>query len=112
MFTSLSWNEFRCHVKLLESLNTLLLYCFEASLHTSFGKMASVQAAPQLTLVDEKVNINLRGLEPGSKVTLRSQLNEMRMKFESHAHYQADEKGELSLAHSASTGGSFTGKLL
>ena len=73
--------------------------------------MASIQATPQLTLVDEKVNVTLSGLESGSKVTLRSQLNEMRMKFESHAHYQADEKGELSLAHSASTSGRFTGKL-
>ena len=72
--------------------------------------MASIQAAPPLTLVDEKVNLTIRGLEPGSKVTLRSQLHEMKMKFESHAHYQADEKGELSLTHSASTGGSFTGK--
>ena len=72
--------------------------------------MASIQAEPQLTLVDEKVNITLRGLEPGSKVTLRSQLDEMKMKFESHAHYQADEKGELSLVNSNSTGGSFTGK--
>ncbi len=92
-------------------VNVSLLYriIIAASLNATFSKMMSIQATPQMSLVDEKVKVTLHGLEPGSKVTLRSQLAEMKMKFEAHAYYQADDKGEVSLMENSSSGGGYTG---
>ena len=77
-------------------------------------RMASIQASPNLTLMDDKVKVTLNGLEPGSNVTVRSQLTEsvLKMRFEAHAHYQANDQGEISLNENSSLGGSFTGRVL
>ncbi|XP_072020507.1 acyl-coenzyme A thioesterase 1-like [Amphiura filiformis] len=71
--------------------------------------MIFIEATPQLTLIDEKVKVTVRGVEPGSNVTLRSELEERKIKFEAHAHYQADDKGEISLTEKSSLGGSYIG---
>ena len=104
-----SWN-------LVLNLNFMLFiftspwsFCTHISLENGFYSSRTTTHSSWWSF-DEKVNITLRGLEPGSKVTPRSQLDEMKMKFESHANYQADKNGELSLAHSQLKRGSFTGK--
>ncbi len=63
-------------------------------------------------MVDERLTIVAAGLDAGSKVTVRSQVNEGRFKFEAHAHYVADQRGEIHLTEQASLGGSYTGLLL
>ncbi|XP_003408584.1 peroxisomal succinyl-coenzyme A thioesterase [Loxodonta africana] len=59
---------------------------------------------------DEPVNIVVRGLAPGQRVTLRASLrDEKGALFQAHARYCADGGGELDLARAPALGGSFAG---
>ncbi len=70
----------------------------------------NIRVTPASALVDEKVAIEITGLEPGSTVTLRAQMEERKMKFESHGHYIADLDGKIDLRERPSVGGCFIGK--
>ena len=70
---------------------------------------SKIQIVPLTSMVDERVNISVSGLAPGSKVTLRSNMSEGKYRYEAHAHYTADECGRIRLSHDESAGGSFKG---
>ncbi|XP_072031318.1 acyl-coenzyme A amino acid N-acyltransferase 2-like [Amphiura filiformis] len=71
--------------------------------------MASIQVSPSPAMVDEKLTIIVKGLNVGSKVTIRSFVTEGRFKFEAHAHYVVDHRGEIHIAEQPSHGGTYTG---
>ena len=67
-----------------------------------------INVRPDTALVDEKVDIEITGLEPESLVTIRSKMTERKMTFESHAHYTANSKGVVNLGEQPSVGGNYT----
>ncbi|XP_001375739.4 acyl-coenzyme A thioesterase 1 [Monodelphis domestica] len=59
---------------------------------------------------DEPVAISVHGLAPTQQVTLRACLRDEKGElFESSAHYQADEGGQLDLEKAPALGGSYSG---
>jgi len=60
--------------------------------------------------MDEKVSINIQGLEQDQKVTLLAKLvGDAQDKYHSISHYIADEKGYISLNKHPSIGGFYKG---
>ena len=65
---------------------------------------------PKSRLVDDKVNIIVSGLEPTQNVTLEAKLvDEKGHVFKSHAHYIANNDGEVDVGRDLSLGGSYRG---
>ena len=65
---------------------------------------------PSSSLIDEKVEIFVRGLTDGQKITLRATVvGDKSEVFESHAHYIADKHGEVDVCRDSSVGGSYSG---
>ena len=77
---------------------------------TIHRSMASISATPTNTLVDEQVKIKLSGLEPGSKVTVRSYLPEPGSCFEAHTHFEVNADGVVAVDQQPSVGGTYTGE--
>ena len=68
-----------------------------------------VQAAPASALVDDALDVCVTGLQPNQNVTLTAIVEE-RGCFLSHAHYTANDIGEVHLAIDSSCGGSYEGE--
>lgn len=62
---------------------------------------------PLHTLVDEKISLDVSGLDPGQKITLRCQTDGS--KWTSWASFRADDTGRISLGSTASIEGSYKG---
>ncbi|XP_072030525.1 acyl-coenzyme A amino acid N-acyltransferase 1-like [Amphiura filiformis] len=83
---------------------------FLCSNNLKFTTMAPrIKVTPASALVDDKVATVITGLEPGSTVTIRAQMQERKMRFESHAHYIADLDGKVDFNERPSVGGSYVG---
>ena len=76
------------------------------------SRSLQLTASPTVACMDEAVDIQVFGLDPGQKVTMATKLIEEGSTFVAHAHYVADDNGHLDLSHSSSMGGTFTGKWL
>ncbi|XP_013404605.1 acyl-coenzyme A amino acid N-acyltransferase 1 isoform X1 [Lingula anatina] len=66
-------------------------------------------AVPGKVLMDEKVELQIKGLKSGAAVTVKSFLEEKGMKFGAYAHFIANSNGEVNTATSPSLGGSYKG---
>ena len=73
-------------------------------------RRAVICVEPKSRLVDDKVEIFVSGLEPEQHVTLEAKLvDEKGYVFKSHAHYIADNVGEVDVGRDLSLGGSYRG---
>ncbi|XP_013404572.1 acyl-coenzyme A amino acid N-acyltransferase 1 isoform X2 [Lingula anatina] len=83
----------------------------KAFLSTSKHMMNGVkmQAMPGRVMMDEKVELQIKGLTSSATVTVKSFLEERGMKFGAYAHFIANSNGEVNTATSPSLGGSYTG---
>jgi hypothetical protein len=70
----------------------------------------SITVKPSIGMVDEKVNIHIRGLAASQVVTVVADVIENGMKFESRCIYKADNNGEIHNFSTESIGGYFKGK--
>ena len=71
---------------------------------------AVISVEPKSRLVDDKVKIIVSGLEPEQHVTLEAKLiDEKGYVFKSHAHYIADNDGEVDVGRDLCLGGSYRG---
>ncbi|XP_019633789.1 PREDICTED: acyl-coenzyme A thioesterase 1-like [Branchiostoma belcheri] len=64
---------------------------------------------PTKALVDDKVDITVERLAPGQPVTLHARLVEGTARFQSYAHYRADDTGRVVVAKQPSLGGLYAG---
>lgn len=72
--------------------------------------MSFISVKPKSCLVDDKVKIFVSGLEPEQHVTLEAKIvGEKGEVFGSHAHYIADNDGEVHVGRDSSFGGSYRG---
>ncbi len=78
------------------------------AMSSHLGRVA-VAANPSSTLVDEPVNISVRGLSPEQKITFAAVLEEEKYSFLSFAHLIADSNGVVNLSQMSSLGGSYKG---
>ncbi|XP_075123800.1 acyl-coenzyme A amino acid N-acyltransferase 1-like [Leptodactylus fuscus] len=70
----------------------------------------SLKVFPKTALVDEPVRIQVWGLQPQQRITLRAWLkDETGEIFYSRAFYISDKKGKVDLKHLPATGGDFQG---
>ncbi|KAM3936665.1 acyl-coenzyme A amino acid N-acyltransferase 1-like [Leptodactylus fuscus] len=70
----------------------------------------SLKVSPKTSLVDEPVTIQVWGLQPQQRITLRAWLkDETGHIFYSRAFYISDKKGKVDLEYSPATGGDFQG---
>ena len=70
-----------------------------------------IQAKPSSALVDEALHVQAAGLQPGQRVTLAAKVEDSDC-FLSHAHYAANNRGELDLTVASSNGGSYEGDII
>lgn len=76
--------------------------------HKTARSVISVE--PSSSLIDDKVEILVSGLEPKQTVTLEARIvGEKGEVFESHAHFVADQDGEVDVGRDSSVGGSYRG---
>ena len=69
-----------------------------------------VEAKPRVSLIDEAVCVLVKHLLPGQQISLRAQLvGEKGERFESFAHYTADEHGTVCASSQPSVGGTYVG---
>lgn len=72
--------------------------------------MANLNVVPEKGLADEIMQINVTGLRPSQKVTIRLTLKDDKGQlFQSRAFYEADNLGELRLDKTAALGGTYQG---
>ena len=72
--------------------------------------MALVKVRPFASQIDEIMRISVAGLLRKQRVTLRTNLTgDSGERFESFAHYNADEQGRVCVSSQPSVGGSYTG---
>ena len=64
--------------------------------------------SPEECLVDERISIKAK-VQPFQHVTLRSEVVENNLVFDSYAHYVADDNGDIDLSVSPSYGGKYVG---
>ena len=71
---------------------------------------ARIIVKPNVSLIDEKVELDVVGLEPKQQLTLQAKMKgDKDEEFESFAHYTADEQGRVVVSSQPSLGGSYTG---
>ncbi|XP_076048976.1 acyl-coenzyme A thioesterase 5-like [Oratosquilla oratoria] len=77
---------------------------------TSKSKV-SLEISPRICLYDVPSSITVKGMCPGTPVTLKTSLSlgAKKNEFVSHAHYITDGKGEVNNSLDASVGGSYEG---
>eukprot|EP00057_Strongylocentrotus_purpuratus_P000466 XP_001176941.2 PREDICTED: acyl-coenzyme A amino acid N-acyltransferase 1 isoform X2 [Strongylocentrotus purpuratus] len=70
-----------------------------------------VQVLPKYSLNDEDLHIKATGLRPCQRVTLRAHVftESGKYRFESHAQYEADDRGIVEVEKAPSLGGSYQG---
>ena len=65
---------------------------------------------PRQSLVDEKIDISVKGLSPGQPITLTAKLTgDSKEQFESYGHYVANEAGNVYVAKHPCLYGTYTG---
>ena len=73
-------------------------------------KMAAVEVLPYISLIDETIRVSVKNLLKRQPLTLRARLvGDKGERFESFAHYVADEQGRVCVSSQPSVGGSYTG---
>ena len=71
---------------------------------------ARIIVKPNVSLMGEKVELDVVGLEPKQQLTLQAKIKgDNDEEFESFAHYTADEQGRVVVSSQPSLGGSYTG---
>ena len=86
------------------SVRYIMMSCVK---HT---RNVELTCTPLSTLVDKKVRVKARGLEPKQKVSLQARLiGDVQDRYRSLAHYIADDNGEVCLDTQPSVGGSYVG---
>ena len=89
---------------------TQFLNLFAFAGFRSMSTKAELCIQSPTTLVDEKLDIRVKGLSPNQNVTLQAKIvDESNKTFVSHAFYQSNEAGEVLVSSQPSTGGSYTG---
>ena len=89
-------------LKILEShLVSAITNAIEATPH--------IVATPRTSLLDEKVGIQIQGLEPNQIVRLVMHMIENKVKFESSGVFRANATGDIDLDLDASLAGTYTG---
>eukprot|EP00058_Branchiostoma_floridae_P000246 XP_002585734.1 hypothetical protein BRAFLDRAFT_72249 [Branchiostoma floridae] len=73
------------------------------------SSQARLLVTPATALVDDKVDITVERLAPRQPVTLHARLLEGTARFQSYAHYRADDTGRVVVAKQPSLGGLYTG---
>ncbi|XP_066285303.1 acyl-coenzyme A amino acid N-acyltransferase 1-like [Branchiostoma lanceolatum] len=73
------------------------------------SSLVKLLVTPAKALVDDKVDITVERLAPRQPVTLHAQLVEGTARFQSYAHYRADDMGRVIVAKQPSLGGLYTG---
>ena len=73
------------------------------------GSSPSITVTPSSALVDQKVDIVVKGLNPGRMVTVVATVQENNAKFESRAVFKANESGMVLNRSTPSTAGTYTG---
>ncbi|XP_078603919.1 acyl-coenzyme A amino acid N-acyltransferase 1-like [Branchiostoma floridae x Branchiostoma japonicum] len=73
------------------------------------SSQARLLVTPAKALVDDKVDITVEELAPRKPVTLHARLSEGTARFQSYAHYRADDTGRVVVAKQPSLGGLYTG---
>ncbi|XP_078595701.1 LOW QUALITY PROTEIN: acyl-coenzyme A thioesterase 5-like [Branchiostoma floridae x Branchiostoma japonicum] len=73
------------------------------------SSQARLLVTPATALVDDKVDITVERLAPRQPVTLHARLSEGTARFQSYAHYRADDTGRVVVAKQPSLGGLYTG---
>ncbi len=68
----------------------------------------SVQPNP--ALIDEKLYVQIKDLDPGETVTLRTRMSDAGHRFYGYAYYNANAVGEVNL-DMESKGGTYCGKV-
>ena len=70
--------------------------------------MVEVHVEPRRSMVDESLKIQLTGLEPGQRVTLRaSQADDRERTWRAHATFVADSSGQVDVAEQAPVSGTY-----
>ena len=69
----------------------------------------SIHITPSTALVDQKVEVIVKGLKPKETVTLVADVEENRCRFQSRGVFKADENGVIHNETSSSIAGTFTG---
>ncbi|XP_060594045.1 bile acid-CoA:amino acid N-acyltransferase-like isoform X1 [Ruditapes philippinarum] len=109
MTTSVSYTVWRC-IRRLEVLNKHFAIGTKVCCSSAANNVApSITVKPSVGMVDEKVNIHIRGLAARQVVTVVADVIENGMKFESRCIYQADNNGEIHNFSTESIGGYFKG---
>jgi hypothetical protein len=76
----------------------------------SHAKNVQLSCNPTSAKMDEKVSINIEGLERNQKITFLAKLvGDAKDRYHSIAHYIADEKGQICLNKQPSLGGFYQG---
>ena len=83
--------------------------CHLASAASRVHSAPDIVVTPRTSLIDEKVHIHLRGLQPNQIVRLVANVKENNVKFESSAVFMADQTGAIDLEKDASLAGTYTG---
>lgn len=69
-----------------------------------------ITVTPQQSLIDEKIDISVKGLLPGQPVTIKASLiGDSNEQFESFGQFTADEAGKVCLAKDHCHAGTYTG---
>ncbi|XP_071962368.1 bile acid-CoA:amino acid N-acyltransferase-like [Antedon mediterranea] len=71
--------------------------------------MVTLTVYPKSTLVDEKISIEVVGLQPNSLITLRASATECGKTYDSCAHFQDDGSGYVHTNINSSLGGTYSG---
>ncbi|XP_078595622.1 acyl-coenzyme A amino acid N-acyltransferase 1-like [Branchiostoma floridae x Branchiostoma japonicum] len=77
--------------------------------YRKMSSQARLLVTPATALVDDKVDITVERLAPRQPVTLHARLSEGTARFQSYAHYRADDTGRVVVAKQPSLGGLYTG---
>ncbi|XP_078586105.1 bile acid-CoA:amino acid N-acyltransferase-like [Branchiostoma floridae x Branchiostoma japonicum] len=73
------------------------------------SRQVELLVTPVKALVDDQVDITVERLAPRQPVTLHARLVKGTARFQSYAHYRADDTGRVAVAKHTSLGGLYTG---
>ncbi|XP_066276789.1 acyl-coenzyme A thioesterase 1-like [Branchiostoma lanceolatum] len=77
--------------------------------YRKLSSQVQLLVTPAKALVDDKVDITVERLAPRQPVTLHARLVEGTTRFQSYAHYRADDMGRVVVAKQPSLGGLYKG---
>src|SRR5690242_10455163 len=70
--------------------------------------MTEIHVDPRRSMVDEPISIQLTGLQPGERVTLRAaQTDDLQRTWRAHATFLADAHGKVSVPERAPLAGTY-----